>query len=87
MTILTMTRLTPELLACSFEHDGQQYDMKVKLFTEGPARGLHLLELPWEEKQRLYNAPEGLELTQALWRFVDGKPLPLPLDLTVPASS
>ena len=87
MKILTLTRLSPKLIGCSFEHDGQRYDMKVELFTEGAVRGLQLLDLPRDEKQRLYNAREGLELTQVLWQYIDGKPLTLPINLKVHANS
>ncbi len=87
MKILTLTWLSPHLIRCSFEDDGQRYDMTVELFAEGAVRGLQLLDLPRDEKQRLYNAREGLELTQVLWQYVDGKTLTLPLDLKTHVNS
>ena len=83
MRILDLRRLDGQNVLCTFEHDGKTYTITVRALIEGTVKGLYLDDLPRDERQRLYNAPEGLDFTRQIWKFFDGENLHLPLELSM----
>lgn len=83
MKILELDRLDNQNVLCKFEHEGRTYTITVQAVVDGTVKGLYLKDLPHDERLRLYSAPEGLDFTRQLWRFIGGENLQLPMELSM----
>ncbi len=81
MRITKLKRLGKGSVECSLEYDKHCCSAIVNFLVDGEIRGLQLSGLSPEEKRHLYNAPEGIDFTRQMWRFVDGENLTAPIEL------